>query len=310
MSDPHGGVGQSFELCRFELCGSRACVWPATLSIVVLQGTKMVEPSFKDLEHAGWSQRAGAYDSWFSHITSQAHEPLLDALGLHLNGNRLLDVCTGTGYLAAAAAKRGAPAEGLDFSRDMVERARTNYPAVSFREGDAELLPYDDQSFGHVVCAFGHLHLANPDQAVAEAFRVLKPGGRYAYASWRAHPDGYFPSVVDAIGRHGTTDVGLPPSPPFFRFGDPQEAERVLREAGFVDVQTRDIDLIWEPTRTEDLVEWIYKCGVRTTMMLERQTPEALEAIHAAIMQGGEARRRNGILRIPFPALIASASRP
>ena len=59
----------------------------------------MAEPSFKELEHAGWSQRAGAYDTWFSHITSQANEPLLDALGKPLGGARLLDVCTGTGYL-------------------------------------------------------------------------------------------------------------------------------------------------------------------------------------------------------------------
>jgi SAM-dependent methyltransferase len=129
----------------------------------------MTEPSFKELEHAGWSQRAGAYDTWFSHITSQANEPLLDALGKHLGGVRLLDVCTGTGYLAAAAAKRGALAEGVDFSREMVEQARVNHSAVPFREGDAEQLPYDDRSFDHVVCAFGHLHLPNADQAIAEA---------------------------------------------------------------------------------------------------------------------------------------------
>jgi SAM-dependent methyltransferase len=270
----------------------------------------MAEPSFKDLERAGWSQRAGAYDTWFSHITSQANEPLLEALGTDLGGARLLDVCTGTGHLAAAAAARGALAEGLDFSREMVERACANHPGVSFREGDAEQLPYDDRSFDHVVCAFGHLHLPNADQAIAEAFRVLKPAGRYAFAVWRAHSEGYFGSVMDAISRHGKTDVGLPPSPPFFRFGDPQEAERVLRSAGFVDVLIRTIDLIWEPTRSEDLVEWIYKCGVRTTMMLERQTPEARDSIHAAIVQSGEARRRNGILRIPYPASIASARRP
>jgi ubiquinone/menaquinone biosynthesis C-methylase UbiE len=270
----------------------------------------MAEPSFKDLEHAGWSRRAGAYDDWFSHITSQANGPLLDMFGERLDGARVLDVCTGTGNLAAAATKRGALAEGLDFSREMIDRARSNHTATTFREGDAEQLPYNDQSFDHVVCAFGHLHLPNADQAIAEAFRVLKPVGEYVFAVWRAHPDGYFQGVMDAIGRYGKTDVGLPPSPPFFRFGDPQEAERVLQGAGFADVQTRTIELTWEPTRIEDLVEWIYKCGVRTTMILERQTAQARESIHAAIIQSGEARRRDGTLRIPFPASITSARRP
>lgn len=270
----------------------------------------MAGHSFKELEHAGWKQRASAYDIWFSHITSQANEALLDALGTHLKGARLLDVCTGTGYLSAAAAKRGALAEGLDFAREMVERAHANHPTIPFREGDAEQLPFDDHSFDHVVCGFGLLHLSDADQAIAEACRVLKPGGRYAFAVWRAHPDRYFQVVMDAIARYGKTEVGLPPSPPFFRFGDPQEAERVLRGAGFTDVRTRTADLIWEPTRTEDLVEWIYKCGVRTTMMLERQTPDARELIHAAIIQSGEARRGNGTLRVAFPASITSASRP
>ena len=86
----------------------------------------MAAPTFKKLEHAGWSQRTEAYDLWFSHITSQVNEPLLNALGRHLGGARLLDVCTGTGYLAAAATKRVALEEGLDFAREVIERARAN----------------------------------------------------------------------------------------------------------------------------------------------------------------------------------------
>ena len=127
-------------------------------------------------------------------------------------------MCTGKGYLAAAATKHGALKEGMEVSREMIEWARANHPSIPFREGDAEPLPYDDRSLDHIVRAYGHVRGPNAKQAIAETFRVLKPGGRYAFTLWRAHSDGYFQIVIDAIGQSGKTDVGLPPSPLFFRF--------------------------------------------------------------------------------------------
>ena len=86
--------------------------------------------TFKDLEHDGWTARAHAYDDWLAPVTRQAIDPILDALGGELAGRSLLDICTGTGHLAGAAAARGAVAEGVDFAATMVEVARANYPAV------------------------------------------------------------------------------------------------------------------------------------------------------------------------------------
>jgi ubiquinone/menaquinone biosynthesis C-methylase UbiE len=74
--------------------------------------------------------------------------------------------------LAAALADKGTVVEGIDFAATMVVRARENHPALRFREGDAESLPYDDGAFDHIVCAFRVMHFANADRAIAEAFRV------------------------------------------------------------------------------------------------------------------------------------------
>ncbi|CAN0433883.1 unnamed protein product, partial [Phaeothamnion confervicola] len=134
--------------------------------------------SFHDAELAGWTTRAASYDQLFAPITSQVITPMLGVLG-SLQGMNVLDVCCGPGHLAAALAGKGAVVEGIDFAATMVAKARENYPAVRFREADAEALPYENGAFDRVVCAFGIMHFGRPDVAIAEAFRVLRPEGRY-----------------------------------------------------------------------------------------------------------------------------------
>jgi SAM-dependent methyltransferase len=140
-------------------------------------------PSFKELERQGWDAKADNYHSFAGQITFGAVAPLLDAAGVRA-GMRVLDVASGPGYVADGATARGAHAIGVDFAANMVAEARRRYPRIEFREGDAESLAFDAASFDAVVCAFGMLHLADPDKAIAEAHRVLRPGGRYAFTVW------------------------------------------------------------------------------------------------------------------------------
>ena len=93
-------------------------------------------------------------------------------------------MASGPGYVAAAAASVGASAVGVDFSSEMVRLAASRYPGIVFQEGDAEALAFPDESFDAVTLNFGVLHLARPDAALAEARRVLVPGGRCALTVW------------------------------------------------------------------------------------------------------------------------------
>ena len=106
--------------------------------------------AFKDFEHAGWERSAANYHDLLGAITVQAAGPLLDAVDAR-SGARLLDVACGAGLISAAALMRGATVFGVDFSAAILTEARRRYPAVDFRQGDAEELPFSDGSFEAVV---------------------------------------------------------------------------------------------------------------------------------------------------------------
>ena len=139
--------------------------------------------TFKETEHAGWTEKAGTYDAHFSGIASQAIDPILERLG-DIVGLAVLDICCGTGEFSAAAQQRGARVTGIDFASTMIDIAAGKVPQASFVTGDAEYLDFEDDRFDAAVCSFGLWHLAEPDRALAEAARVLKPRGRFIYTTW------------------------------------------------------------------------------------------------------------------------------
>jgi SAM-dependent methyltransferase len=267
--------------------------------------------TFKDLEHAGWREKASVYDDFFAQITNQAIGPLLDAFD-DLDGRRLLDVACGTGHLAAAGARRGAEAEGIDFADTMLAKASSSYPDIVFSEGDAQSLSYPDAHFDAVACNFGLIHFENADAAISEAHRVLRKGGKYAFTVW-CSPDqdcDFMKLVFGSIQAHGTLDVDLPPAPPIFRFSDDEECVRAVRSVGFLDPEVSRLELKWTANRSEEILELIYKSVVRTPMVLNAQTPEARERIHEAILVGAEAYRSGDKIELGFPAIMTVATKP
>ena len=93
-------------------------------------------------------------------------------------GERILDVAAGTGTSSAALARSGADVVALDFSAGMIDEGRRRQPKIEFVEGDAEKLPFGDNAFDAVTISFGLRNVEHPKVALAEMYRVLKPGGR------------------------------------------------------------------------------------------------------------------------------------
>ncbi|MDH5394597.1 MAG: class I SAM-dependent methyltransferase [Gammaproteobacteria bacterium] len=102
----------------------------------------------------------------------------------------VLDVATGTGGSARLAATKGCRVIGLDYSEVLIKAARTlaldRHLNIQFDVGDAQQLPYADQSFDAVMSTFGVMFAAKPELVASELARVCKPGGRLALAVWHS----------------------------------------------------------------------------------------------------------------------------
>lgn len=266
--------------------------------------------AFREFEHAGWESIPTQYHDAFSTLTTQAIGPLLDAVDVR-GGTRVLDVATGPGYVAAAAAQRGARVVGLDFSAAMVAEARRQNPGIEFQEGDAEELVFSDGTFDAVIMNFGLLHLGRPDQAVTEACRVLRQGGKAGFTVWAKPEDAVgFGIVLQAVQKHGNMNVPIPPGPPFFRFSEPEEYRRVLRAAGFVEPHVVPVPQVWRLRSADALFEIMQGSTVRTAGLLRAQTSQALNAIRTEIQTAVEIYRRGDAIELPMPAVLASAMKP
>jgi len=269
-------------------------------------------PSFGDFEKAGWEDpdTVAAYDTHVATVTTQSMQALLDDAGVR-PGVRVLDVATGAGYVAAAAAGRGAGAVGIDFSQSQVLLARQRYPQVRFEQADAEALPFEPGSFDAVVDAFGMCHLPNPERALREAHRVLKPGGRVAFSVWDVPERAIaFGALYDAVRRHGSLDVALPVGPNFFLFSDAAQSLRSLREAGFEGESVRQVPQVWRMDDPDMLFHMLSGGTVRAAATLRAQSPEARAAIRRAMREVVSTYAVGDHFEVPMPAIVASAVKP
>ena len=268
--------------------------------------------TFREFEHAGWGNDAVAisYHRHLGEVTSGCIPELIRASEVKA-GDKVLDVACGAGYVAAAAAKRGAEAVGVDFSAAQVRLAEQTYPDIRFIEGDAEALPFSDGAFDAVLNAFGLPHVPNPDKAIAEAYRVLKPAGRFAYASWcDATKCIGFSMIYDAIRAHGSLDVGLPAGPNFFSYGDPNYASEMLGRAGFTNVSATEIPLVWRVSSPDAIIEAISSGTVRAAAVLNRQSAESLANIKQYLRARVSSFEEGGAYAVPSPALVVAARKP
>jgi len=196
---------------------------------------------FKERQRAMWA--AGDYATLSEHVRDIG-EHVVEVAGVDA-GMHVLDVACGAGNAAIPAARAGAHVTGLDLVPELLEAGRRKAAEagveIEWVEGDAESLPFDDESFDRVFSTIGHMFAPRHRQTADEMTRVSRPGSTIAICCWT--PEGSVGDVFRAAGSYAppAPDFALPP----ILWGTEEHVREMFSTATDFDFERRQATIRW-----------------------------------------------------------------
>jgi SAM-dependent methyltransferase len=191
----------------------------------------------------------------------------------------------------------------------MVEMARRRHPDITFVQGDAERLPFEEGCFDAVVGNFVLNHLPQSERAVSEFARVLAPGGCVALSVWdvpaRMRVIGVLVDAIVQVGAEPTSD--LPSGPDPVRCADRREFEGLLSGAGFRVVAVGMFEFTQSFGGVSEYWDALLAGSVRTAALVRSQTAETQQRIRCVFERRAARYASAGGLELPAAAKIGSA---
>ncbi|MCA6124981.1 class I SAM-dependent methyltransferase [Bradyrhizobium sp. WSM 1704] len=248
------------------------------------------------------------YEAQAQPFTTHFAEAALATLAIGPS-SKVLDVATGTGAAALAAARTGAAVTAIDFSAGMVQRVRAHgLPNIDARQMDGQALTLPDAAFDAVLSVFGVMLFPDWRAGLREMARVTRPGGLAAIAVWNSADGGAVHMLVSQIVRALYPDsIGPPPAAGLAELADPERLAAAVTAAGFahpvITEVTRDFEL-----NVADL-DGVDRLLPFATHWSALDLPQR-EAVARAFWDEIERGRVGDLFPIPSTALIATAMRP
>tara|TARA_R110001599_G_scaffold8548_1_gene41394 strand:+ start:139 stop:945 length:807 start_codon:yes stop_codon:yes gene_type:complete len=260
--------------------------------------------AFREGERKGWSARARLYGDATARVTLQTIPKLLDHARL-FPGAKVLDAGCGPGFVAANAKLLGADAEGIDFSEGMVAQAKAKFPNINFSVADVEDLPASDETFDAVLSNIVLFHVADPEQAMSEARRVLKPNGRFVFSQWLG-PDRseLYRLLFDVLERQADMSRA-DPAPNAYLLSDEAAVSEMMRRTGFTDIKAEIVEnVLYAPGPS--FFDFFMKFGVRVPLILERQELDVQNTIRNEIDEVTAPYLLDGVYKLRMPSVVFS----
>jgi enediyne biosynthesis protein CalE5 len=260
-----------------------------------------------------WNRVAGAWEKWDRFFDEQMtflnHRLVADARlrpGLHV-----LDIGSGTGYPALLDAQTVTPngsVIGMDVAEQMLEVARRKATRlgltnVTFKTGDATMLPFEPASFDAVTSRFCLMFLPEIPKAAAEITRVLRPGGWVAAAVWSA-PDKN-PSIslsIEAIKNVVELPSPDPAAPGIFRLAKRVELVGILQQAGLADVMEQEFLAEWSYASAEEYYASLVELAAPIQNLMATLSADQSQRVKQLILEAVSQYQRGN--RIIFPIAV------
>jgi SAM-dependent methyltransferase len=256
-------------------------------------------PTLSEIKQRQQRAWASGDDAVVAGRTALIAERLCDAADLHA-GTSVLDVATGSGNAAIAAARHGCTVTGLDYVPSLLEcgrvRARAEGFDVRFVEGDAESLPFDDGQFDAVLSCLGVMFAPDQPRAAGELLRVCRPGGTIALSAWT--PDSFVAELFRTTHRYAPPPPGAP-----WPFGWGTEHHiRDLLAAGVEAVVARRRTFTFRFPSAEALVAFLRANDGPTVRAFATLMPPARTELFAALAEVALRRSRLEATAVAIPS--------
>lgn len=263
--------------------------------------------SFRLVAAEKWKAKSAAMGSAVTAALVEHSRPLP---GMHV-----VDLASGTGEPGISLAQRVGPqgsVTAVDQSSELLDiaakRAR-NKKLSNFttQQADAHLLPFANQSFDLATCRFGVMFFSDPQRALVELHRVLRPEARACFAAWGPQEQPYWQTTIKIVHRHVGGAILPPGGADPFRFAAAGSLSEVLNAAGFRDVEESTQNLPWTwPGDADEVFEYVSQVSAPFRPMLERVPADQWPVIRAQVKAAIERHCVGDEIRFGADIVLAS----